>query len=47
MQAADFLKGSNLIIGTKRRIAGLTLRATDAEWSTGTGKGVDTLVARP
>ena len=28
---ADFFKGSNLLIGSKRRIAGLTLRATDAE----------------
>jgi hypothetical protein len=28
---ADFYKGSNLLIGSKNRIAGLTLRATDAE----------------
>ena len=28
-QVADFFKGSNLLIGSKRRIAGLTLRATD------------------
>jgi hypothetical protein len=34
---ADFFKGSNLLIGTKRRIAGITLRATDADWSFGTG----------
>jgi Mycothiol maleylpyruvate isomerase N-terminal domain len=40
VQAADFFKGSNMIIGTKRRIAGLTLRATDARWSTGTGPEV-------
>jgi uncharacterized protein (TIGR03083 family) len=40
MQAADFFKGSNLIIGTKRRISGLTLRATDTDWSTGTGPEV-------
>lgn len=40
VQAADFFKGSNLVIGTKRRITGLTLRATDAEWSTGTGPEV-------
>ena len=37
---ADFYKGSNLLIGSKNRIAGLTLRATDAEWTTGTGPGV-------
>ncbi len=36
-QVADFYKGSNLILGTKRRIAGLRLEATDAEWSTGSG----------
>jgi uncharacterized protein (TIGR03083 family) len=34
---ADFYKGSNLIIGTKRRIAGLSLQATDTEWSHGSG----------
>jgi uncharacterized protein (TIGR03083 family) len=37
---ADFYKGSNLIIGAKKRIAGLTLRATDAQWSTGAGPEV-------
>ena len=37
---ADFYKGSNLLIGSKNRIAGLTLRATDAEWATGTGPEV-------
>jgi uncharacterized protein (TIGR03083 family) len=36
-QVADFYKGSNLIIGTKRRIAGLTLQATDTDWVHGTG----------
>jgi uncharacterized protein (TIGR03083 family) len=40
VQAADFFKGSNMIIGTKRRISGLRLRATDAEWSTGDGPEV-------
>jgi uncharacterized protein (TIGR03083 family) len=40
VQAADFFKGSNMIIGTKRRISGLKLRATDAEWSTGDGPEV-------
>ena len=37
---ADFYKGSNLLIGSKNRIAGLALRATDAEWTTGTGPEV-------
>ena len=37
---ADFYKGSNLLIGSKRRISGLTLRATDAEWRHGTGPEV-------
>ena len=37
---ADFYQGSNLLIGSKRRIAGLNLRATDAEWSHGTGPEV-------
>jgi uncharacterized protein (TIGR03083 family) len=39
-RAADFFAGSNLIIGAKRRIAGLTLRATDADWSHGSGPEV-------
>lgn len=39
-QVADFYKGSNLLIGTKKRIAGLTLKATDTEWSHGTGPEV-------
>ena len=37
---ADFYKGSNLLLGSKKRIAGLTLRATDADWSTGSGPEV-------
>ena len=40
MRVADFFAGSNLIIGAKRRIADLTLRATDADWSHGTGPEV-------
>lgn len=40
VQVADFYKGSNLVIGTKKRIAGLTLKATDTEWSHGTGPEV-------
>lgn len=39
--AADFYKGSNTLIGAKNRIAGLGLRATDQDWSTGTGLGVE------
>jgi len=34
---ADFYQGSNLLIGAKRRIDGVTLRATDADWQHGTG----------
>ena len=37
---ADFYQGSNLILGTKRRIAGLSLRATDTNWSHGSGPEV-------
>ncbi len=40
MQVADFYKRSNLIIGTKQRIAGLRLQATDADWSHGDGAEV-------
>jgi uncharacterized protein (TIGR03083 family) len=40
IQVADFYKGSNLVIGSKRRIAGLTLSATDADWSHGDGPEV-------
>jgi uncharacterized protein (TIGR03083 family) len=41
MQAADFYKGSNLILGTKNRIAGVRLRATDVDWSHGDGPTVE------
>jgi uncharacterized protein (TIGR03083 family) len=40
VEVADFYKGSNLIIGTKRRIDGLALRATDTSWSHGSGPEV-------
>ncbi|HVQ87396.1 MAG TPA: maleylpyruvate isomerase family mycothiol-dependent enzyme [Actinomycetes bacterium] len=40
VRAADFYKNSNLLIGSKSRIAGLTLTATDADWSTGAGDQV-------
>jgi uncharacterized protein (TIGR03083 family) len=39
-RVADFFKGSNLLIGAKRRIAGLALRATDTGWTTGSGPEV-------
>ncbi len=37
VRLADFYKGSNLIIGTKRRIMGVHLEATDVDWQHGTG----------
>ena len=40
VEVADFYKGSNMIIGTKRRIDGLALKATDTGWSHGTGSEV-------
>jgi uncharacterized protein (TIGR03083 family) len=36
-EVADFYRGSNLIIGGKRRVEGLTLQATDTDWSAGSG----------
>jgi len=35
---ADFYTRSNLLIGSKKRVAGLTLQATDADWSSGNGQ---------
>jgi uncharacterized protein (TIGR03083 family) len=37
---ADFYTNGNLLIGGKRRITGLTLEATDADWRHGTGPTV-------
>ena len=37
---ADSWKNTNLLIGAKRRIAGLTLRATDGDWLHGDGPEV-------
>jgi uncharacterized protein (TIGR03083 family) len=37
---AEFYKGSNLIVGAKKRISGVTLQATDADWSHGRGPTV-------
>jgi len=34
---ADFYKGSNVLIGSKKRIEGVTLAATDTDWSHGSG----------
>jgi uncharacterized protein (TIGR03083 family) len=34
---ADFYAGGNLLIGAKNRIAGVRLRATDTDWSHGSG----------
>jgi uncharacterized protein (TIGR03083 family) len=39
-QVADFYKNSNLLIGSKSRIAGVRLVATDIEWTHGTGPEV-------
>ena len=40
VRVADFYKGSNLVVGAKKRIAGLHLQATDADWSHGDGPDV-------
>jgi uncharacterized protein (TIGR03083 family) len=40
LRVADFYQGSNLIVGARSRIAGLTLRATDTDWVHGTGPAV-------
>jgi uncharacterized protein (TIGR03083 family) len=39
--AADFYTGSNTLIGAKNRVAGLTLKATDQDWTHGTGPLVE------
>lgn len=40
VRVAEFYRGSNLLIGTKRRIEGLALTATDTDWTSGTGAEV-------
>jgi uncharacterized protein (TIGR03083 family) len=46
VRVADFYKRSNLLIGTKKRIDGLRLVATDVDWSHGHGPEVSgTIVA--
>jgi len=37
----DFYAGSNMLIGGKKRIDGVTLQATDADWSHGSGPAVE------
>jgi uncharacterized protein (TIGR03083 family) len=37
---ADFYRGSNLIIGGKKRASGLSFRATDTDWTAGSGPEV-------
>ena len=36
-QVAEFYAGSNVLIGGKRRVEGVTLQATDTDWSHGSG----------
>jgi uncharacterized protein (TIGR03083 family) len=40
IRVGDFYRQSNLIVGGKRRAAGLTLRATDIDWTVGSGPEV-------
>ena len=37
VRTLDFYKNSNLIVGAKKRIADVNLKATDTSWSTGNG----------
>ncbi|GAA3674818.1 maleylpyruvate isomerase family mycothiol-dependent enzyme [Nocardioides ginsengisoli] len=41
VEVMDFYKGSNVLIGGKNRVDGLTLRATDTDWSHGSGPAVE------
>jgi uncharacterized protein (TIGR03083 family) len=40
IRVADFYRKSNLVVGGKKRVAGLSLKATDADWSAGSGPEV-------
>ena len=40
-QVIDFYKGSNMLIGSKNRVAGLALHATDQDWQHGQGDAVE------
>jgi uncharacterized protein (TIGR03083 family) len=39
-RAAEFAKGAQMLVGCRKRIAGLTLTATDYDWTTGSGPEV-------
>jgi uncharacterized protein (TIGR03083 family) len=39
-QVIDFYKGSNMLIGSKKRVDGLALHATDDDWQHGQGEQV-------
>jgi uncharacterized protein (TIGR03083 family) len=40
-EVIDFFKGSNMLIGSKKRVAGLALKATDHDWQHGEGEAVE------
>jgi uncharacterized protein (TIGR03083 family) len=40
-EVIDFFKGSNMLIGSKKRVAGLALKATDQDWQHGEGEAVE------
>ena len=40
-EVIDFYKGSNMLIGSKNRVAGLALSATDQDWQHGRGEPVE------
>jgi uncharacterized protein (TIGR03083 family) len=40
-QVIDFYKGSNMLLGSKNRVAGLALSATDHDWQHGEGEPVE------
>jgi uncharacterized protein (TIGR03083 family) len=40
-EVIDFYKGSNMLIGSKNRVAGLALHATDQDWQHGEGEAVE------
>jgi uncharacterized protein (TIGR03083 family) len=40
-EVIDFFKGSNMLIGSKKRVAGLALNATDDDWRHGEGEAVE------
>jgi uncharacterized protein (TIGR03083 family) len=39
-RVAEFYGRSNLILGGRKRVAGLTMRASDADWTAGSGPEV-------